>query len=233
MTEVQPKRRRRRSKETTDPPPNRNRKIALSGVFIALFVGISVAVWVGSGGSGGDSVSATPIVVPGEDRVLGDANASVLIKDFSDFRCPHCADAALDLTPDIVKNYVDNDKVAFEFVPVAILGDESFLAAQGSMCAEDQGQFWAYHDKLFEQHATDRFDVATLEAYAGDLGLDEQLFRDCMLSGKYRSAIEKHNEEFRQIGATGTPTFLVGSELIGGAIPFNEMQKIIDGQLSQ
>ena len=100
----------------------------------------------------------TPLVGENEGRLLGNADAAVAIRDFSDFRCPHCRDAALDLTPKIIENYIkEGSQVSFEFVPVAALGDESMLAAQASLCAEDQSQFWPYHDKLFEQQSSRRW----------------------------------------------------------------------------
>lgn len=233
MTSEVPRRRRRRGQEPP-PPPNNNRKIALGGVITAIVIAIIVAVWVGNGGNEPPTPSLPSVVGENQGSVLGNADAAVAIKDFSDFRCPHCRDAALNLTPKIVENYInDEGRVSFEFVPVSVLGDESMLAAQASMCAEDQSQFWAYHDKLFEQQSSDRFDMATLEDYAGDLGLDEQTFRDCMLSGKHRLTIEKNNDAFREAGARGTPSFLIGEELVGGAVAFSEMQIIIDAQLDK
>lgn len=233
MTSEVSRRRRRRGQEPA-PPPNNNRKIALGGVITAIVIAIIVAIWVGNGADEPATTSSIPIVGENEGRVLGNPDATVAILDFSDFRCPHCADAALQLTPKIIESYINTDKsVSFEFVPVSVLGDESMLAAQASMCAEDQNQFWFYHDKLFEQQSSDRFDMTTLQGYAADLGLDEQTFRDCMLSGKHRLAIEKNNDAFRQAGAEGTPSFVVGTEFVAGAIPFSEMQKIIDAQLEK
>ena len=231
MTSGKPRRRRRRGEEPP-APPNNNRKIALGGIITAIVIAIVVAVWVGNGGNEAPTTSSIPVVAENEGRLLGNPDASVAIRDFSDFRCPHCRDAASDLTPQIIENYInDESQVSFEFVPVAILGDESMLAAQASICAEDQGQFWAYHDKLFEQLSSDRFDMTTLQGYADDLGLDEQTFRDCMLGGKHRLTVEKNNDAFRQAGARGTPSFLIGTQLVGGAVSFSEIQKIIDAQL--
>lgn len=233
MTSERPRRRRRRGQEPPTPP-NNNRKIALGGVITAIVIAIIVAVWVGNGGNETSTPSLPSVVGENEGRLLGNADAALAIKDFSDFRCSHCRDAALNLTPKIIENYINSgSSVSFEFAPVSVLGDESMLAAQASMCAEDQSQFWSYHDKLFEQQSSDRFDMATLQDYAAEVGLDEQTFRDCMLSGKYRLAIEKNNDAFRQAGAKGTPSFLIGEELIGGAISFSEMQKIIDAQLDK
>lgn len=231
MTSQSSRRRRRRGQEPPTPP-NNNRKIALGGVITAIVIAIIVAVWVGNGGN--EPPSLPSVVGANEGALLGNADAAVAIKDFSDFRCPHCRDAALNLTPQIIEHYInDESSVSFEFVPVSVLGDESMLAAQASMCAQDQSQFWLYHDKLFEQQSSDRFDMATLQGYAGDLGLDEQTFRDCMLSGKHRLAIEKNNDAFQEAGARGTPSFLIGEELIGGAVAFSEMQTIIDAQLDK
>ncbi|MGB0384485.1 MAG: DsbA family protein [Ardenticatenaceae bacterium] len=232
MSEIREKRRRRREKGPLGEPSNNKRIIGLVGVLAVLFVIIGLVIWIGSGGSEPPVVTSDNVI--GKGRLLGDANAAVAIKDYSDFSCSHCRDAATDLTPEIIKNYVDTGKVSFEFVPVGIISEASIFAAQGAMCADDQGKFWEYHDKLFERQGTDEFDLDTLSGYAEDVEIDNyQDFRDCMLSSKYRSQVEENNQEFQRRGARGTPTFIVGTELIGGSIPFDQMQTIIDTQLSQ
>jgi protein-disulfide isomerase len=165
--------------------------------------------------------------------VLGSPDAPLLIQEFADFRCPHCRDSSVQLTPELIRNYISTEQVRLELIPVGILGNESVFAAEASMCAEEQGRFWAYHDILFGRQATTSFTQDNLIALSGEAGLQEQAFRDCLLSARHRQQVQDNNAAFQRAGATGTPAFLVGGELVEGAVPFAEMQPIIEAKLSE
>ena len=65
-------------------------------------------------------------------------------------------------------------------------------AAIAAMAANEQGKFWEYHDKLFEnQRQLKRPD---LEKYATELGLDLAKFKDALDKGKFKDAIKKDQE---------------------------------------
>lgn len=83
---------------------------------------------------------------------FGDKNAKVTIVEFSDFECPFCRRFFVDTFPQIKKEYIDTGKVVMyyrhfplDFHPLA----NPF--AQASECANDQGKFWEFHDKIFEE----------------------------------------------------------------------------------
>ena len=65
-------------------------------------------------------------------------------------------------------------------------------AAEAANCASDQGKFWEYHDKLFENQRA--LAVANLKQYAGDLELDTEEFNSCLDSGKFTADV---NEDAR------------------------------------
>ncbi|MGB0384484.1 MAG: DsbA family protein [Ardenticatenaceae bacterium] len=171
--------------------------------------------------------------VAASGRFLGSPDAPLLIKDFSDFRCPHCRDAAYNLTPKIIDEYVKKGLVRLEFIPVVVTSEEGLYGGMAALCAEEQGQFWAYHDILFERQGEEEFNLENLERFAEELSMDAQPFHDCMLSGKFGEQLLANNEQFQQSGATGTPTFIIGDELTVGGLPFEEIQKTIEAQLNQ
>ena len=163
-------------------------------------------------------------------RVLGDPNAPLLVRDFSDFKCPHCRQASTSVVPRLIEEYVSTGQIRLELVPVGFR-DESLFAGQAALCAEDQGKFWPYHDILFENQEN-RFTIEQLLQYGRDLSMDDQLFRDCILSGKYRGQLEENGNEFRAVGGTGTPTFVVGDQTISSGVPsFETLESAISQQL--
>lgn len=83
---------------------------------------------------------------------LGDKKAKVTIVEFSDFECPFCNRFFKDTLPQIKKDYVDTGKTVLYyrhfplgFHPLA----KPFAIA--SECANEQGKFWEFHDKIFEE----------------------------------------------------------------------------------
>lgn len=225
---------RRKAKQLEEEQQsNKSRKIIGGGGLVLLLLLVGALLWVALGDSGG-TVTASPEQEGQVDGTfLGSAEAPVVVKDFSDFRCPHCKDAWATLTPKIIENYVKAGQVRLEFIPVFVTGEEAFYAGQASYCAAEQEQFWPYHDKLFQRQVRDEFNIGNLTSFATDLGMEEQEFRDCILSGKYAQQMQDNNAEFQRSGGTGTPTFMVGDELVGGTVAFDEMKKIIEGQLAQ
>lgn len=85
-------------------------------------------------------------------------------------------------------------------------------AAEASQCAADQGQFWEYHDYLYEQATGLTEDQ--LVGYAGNLGLDTSEFTNCLNAGTHRDYIEEDSRTARLAGARGTPTFMVNGQLV-------------------
>jgi protein-disulfide isomerase len=225
---------RRKAKQLEEEQKSNNmRQIIGGGVLVLLLLLVGGLLWVGLGGSPTIETAIPEQEGQVDGTFLGSAEAPVVVKDFSDFRCPHCKDASTILIPKIIENYVKAGQVRLEFIPVFVTGEEALYAGQASYCAAAQNKFWPYHDKLFQRQGRDQFNIANLTSFATDLGIEEQEFRDCILSGKYAQQMQDNNAEFQRSGGTGTPTFMVGDELVGGAVAFDEMKKIIEGQLAQ
>lgn len=111
-------------------------------------------------------------------------------------------------------------------------GDVAVKMAEAADCADDQGKFWEYHDKLWETYETNLEQAQTgtdalvtaLKGYASDFGLDTAAFNDCLDSGKYTSEVQKDAQDAQSYGVTGTPGFFVNGRQVKGAIPFQDYQ---------
>jgi protein-disulfide isomerase len=104
-------------------------------------------------------------------------------------------------------------------------------ASEAGQCANEQGKFWPYHDKLFasQQHLT----VPDLKQDAVELGLDAARFNACVDSHKYASVVEKDIAIGNDAGVNGTPAFYINGRMISGAQPFEAFKKIIDEELAR
>jgi len=136
----------------------------------------------------------------------------------------------------VEEQYIQKGKVRFGYLHFTILGTESVLAAQASECAADQGQFWVYHDLLFENQIkknTGGFSKDNLKFFAGELELDTSVFNDCLDSNPYISIIQEQTGTASSLGFQGTPAFLINGKPLVGAQTFEQFQKYIEEALQE
>jgi protein-disulfide isomerase len=103
-------------------------------------------------------------------------------------------------------------------------------AAEAGQCANEQGKFWPYHDRLFANQQ--RLTAADLKQHAVDVGLDAARFNACVDSHKYAAVVEADIKMGNDAGVNGTPAFFINGRMISGAQPFDVFKKIIDDELS-
>ncbi len=179
------------------------------------------------------SVLQSPLQQDG--KAWGPVDAPVVIQGFSDFQCPFCGRFTIGAAQDIIEKYGNSGQVRFEFNHYAFLGAESIRAAEAAECANEQNAFWEYHDTLFlNQNGENRgaFTDRILKSFAGHIGLDEQAFDACLDSGKYRENVEASFVKGVELGVESTPSFLINGELVAGALPFEEFDRLIQTALA-
>ena len=171
-------------------------------------------------------------VSAGGNTILGNANASVTIVEFSDFECPYCGKFFTETLPLITKNYIDTGKVklAYRDFPLSFHPDAE-KAAEAAECAGEQNKFWEMHDKLFENQ--NALSVDNLKQYAKDIGLDSATFNSCLDSGKTAPEVQKDLTDGQSYGVSGTPTFFINGVEVVGAQPYSAFDQAIKQALSQ
>lgn len=110
----------------------------------------------------------------GTNPLMGNASAPVKIVEFADYQCPYCGMFKNQIESRLKLEYIDTGKASFDFRDFAFLGRESFDAALAARCASDQGEFWPYHDKIFDNQNGENqgaFSPENLKRFAVDLGL--------------------------------------------------------------
>lgn len=152
-----------------------------------------------------------------EVQVLGFATSSSLFEVYSDYQCPFCARYYVEAIKPFIKDYVETGKMKLLYRDIAFEGEGSQKAALAARCANDQGKFWEYHDKLVtnydKTHNPFLYDEKHLIQIAKDLGLDECEFILCFQSGKYNQVIKEETQKaFEKI--RGTPTSFLNNQML-------------------
>lgn len=160
----------------------------------------------------------------------GGAQAPVTIVEFSDFHCPFCKQ----VVPTLVKlesQYGDKLKLVFRDFPIEGLHPGASKAHEAARCANEQGKFWAYHDKLFAGPSSSSPEL--FKGFAKAVGLNDAAFETCLGSGKHQEAIKKDIEEGQRAGVTGTPAFFINGRLLSGAQSLEAFSRVIDEELTR
>ncbi len=173
-----------------------------------------------------------------DDAAFGDEDAPVTIVEFSDYQCPFCSRFYQQTLPQLKKDYIDTGKVRIVYRDFPLsFHSNAHISAEAAECARDQGDdetYFKYHDKLFGSQ--DEWSSATnndiLVRYAKDFGLNEDKFKDCLTSGKFKKEVDDDFTYGSQVGVSGTPTFFVNGVRLVGAQPYEAFKVVIDGQLS-
>lgn len=157
----------------------------------------------------------------------GPADAKVTIVEFSDFQCPFCSRGAATVD-EVVKAYGDRVRLVFRHFPLPSHA-QAGKAAEASLCADDQGRFWAFHDELFANQQA--LEPADLERYARELGLDADRFSNCLASGEKAPQVAADLEAGKAAGVNSTPSFFVNGRPLQGAVPLQAFKDAIDAEL--
>jgi len=159
----------------------------------------------------------------------GPASAPIEIIEFSDFECPFCL-SAFPTIRQVLETYGDKIRFVYRHYPLANHPNAK-PAAEASACANEQGKFWPYHDRLFS--AAGKLSLTDLKQHAADLGLDTAAFNACLDNHKFAADVAADLAAGNEVGVSGTPAFFINGRTVSGAQPFAVFKRIIDEELAR
>lgn len=169
--------------------------------------------------------AAANFKVTKDDHVSGNPNAPVTIVEFSDVECPFCGRHHPTMKQ-LMDVYAGKVKWVYKHFPLTNIHPNAMPGALALECAAEQGKFWPYLDKLFENQS--KLSKDYMKEAAKLLGLNTSKFNNCFDTAKYQSKVDAQIQEAVSSGVEGTPASFVNGQLISGAVPYEQFAVMID-----
>jgi len=185
------------------------------------------------------AIDPTLPALKAEGYVLGSPSAPLEIIEFADFECPGCGQFATITEPDVRAKLVNTGKVRMRFMDYPLpMHRNTWDASLAAACANDQGKFWEMHDLLFSNQ--DRWNGETtnkprpiIAEFAKGIGLDMTKYGSCMDNETQRAKVQSHLLEAQRRNVTQTPTFVIGDQMIPGALPYDSFKQLVDEAIAK
>ncbi|WP_298957024.1 DsbA family protein [uncultured Methylobacterium sp.] len=158
--------------------------------------------------------------------VAGNPNGDVTLVEFFDYNCGYCKRALADLQT--VMKADPKLKVVLKDFPV--LGPESVEASKVALAVKAQlkgEKLFEYHTRLLESRG--RVNGERALAVAREMGLDVARVQKDMQAPEVQAALQENVGLGDKLGLSGTPAFIIGDEIIPGAVGAEPIRKTIAG----
>ncbi len=148
---------------------------------------------------------------PFAGAVGGNPDGAITLVEFTDYNCGYCRASV----GEIAKLVAANKDVRIVYREVPILAESSRDAARWALAAAKQGKHKVFHDALF---AGGPVSDASIRAAVARAGLDITRAEKDAASAEVKAEIDGNLTMMQQIGFNGTPTFIIGDQIIDGAV---------------
>ena len=146
----------------------------------------------------------------------GAAKPEVTLVEFFDYACPYCKAS----NPSVDRLIQEDKGLRVVYRELPILGPDSVTAARLSLAASKQGRFAQFHDSLW---AAGRPATDTNAAAARIAGIEAAPKSDPQIEAE----LKKNFQLAGQLGATGTPLFVIGDRVMNGAVGYDALKQAI------
>lgn len=159
----------------------------------------------------------TVIETPFESSWKGAEKPEVVLVEFYDYACPYCKAS----NPHVDQLLREKPGLRVVYRELPILGPESVVSARLSLAASKAGRFRQFHDALY---AAGRPAPETNAAAARIANIPPTPVEDVAIEAE----LKKNFSLASQLGATGTPLFVVGDRVLSGAVGYETLKKAVE-----
>lgn len=178
------------------------------------------------------------VAISDEDYIRGNADAKVMLLEYSDFECPFCGRFHPTIAQ-LLTDYGDDIGVAYRHYPLSFHPNAQKAAEASECVGKQKGSegFWAFADAIFAVTQRDgKLTPESITQAATGTGVDMTQFQSCLDSGEFAEKVAAQMAAGSTAGVTGTPgTFVIvdgkAVDFIGGALPIESIKATIDQYL--
>lgn len=150
----------------------------------------------------------------------GNPNGDVTVVEFTDYNCGYCRSSVAD-----VEKLLAGDRgIRLVYRELPILSSTSRDAALWALAAAKQGKHAAFHKAMF---AGNRPDANSIRTAAVQAGLDLSAAEKFAASTEAKAEVDGNLAMMQQIGFGGTPTFVVGNQILEGALGHDALKAAV------
>lgn len=153
--------------------------------------------------------------------LLGNPDGDVTIVEFFDYNCPYCKRVA----PSVKEIMEEDGNIRVVYREWPVLGEGSVFAARAALASRNQGKYEEMHWALMD---LGRSDANSVLATAKKLGLDIAQLQKDMNAPEVTEHINTSNELARALQFNGTPSFVIGDDLVPGFIVKRQLASIVE-----
>jgi protein-disulfide isomerase len=159
--------------------------------------------------------------------VGGNPRGDVTVVEFFDYNCPYCRRAA----PVLADAEKADDGLRIVYKEYPILGPGSTFAARAALASHLQVKYLAFHTALMG-HKGQVTESSTLQV-AQEVGLDLDRLKQDLNDPTIAKAIERNLQLAQDLRITGTPSFVIGDDVVRGLVDLSTLQKLIAEKRAQ
>jgi protein-disulfide isomerase len=163
------------------------------------------------------NINMTPLIDGATSMGSKDPRVNVVV--FNSFTCGFCRKSK-EVVEKIVKKYPDKVRLVYRHFE---RNEMDVKAGNAAECAGEQGKFWEMYDQIFDD-TTGSFNF---QSYAKNIKLNINEFNQCSTSNRYMTRISGDSQLGKDLGVSGTPTFVVNGEMVVGFRPFDTFEEIV------
>ena len=156
-----------------------------------------------------------------ESPVGGNPKGDVSLVEFFDYRCPYCKQ----VEPAIEALLSQDKQLRFVYKEFPVLGADSITASRAALAARKQGKYDALHHALMVTKG--QLDEATVLKLAQSVGLDSERLKRDMAAPEIDRALKANVALAEALDIRGTPGFVIGDEIVPGAIDLGTLKALI------
>ncbi len=210
-------------------------------IFVVIVVGVlGGIVWLNKSdqvsftGDAGKVIAEGPIA----DRSFGSQDQKVVLIEYGDFQCPGCG-AMYQPVHELKEKYKDKLTFVFRNMPLTNIHPNALAAATAAEAAGQQDKFWEMHDLLYQtQQSWSSIDAgqrtAVFEAYASQIGLDIEKYKQDLTSKDVSSKIARDRSTSKTFQVDSTPSFVLNGQkfLAGSATDSAALTQAVESALA-